>query len=187
MNEFTKENRWASSEALQKTYHTCIVSIDALIQRIKADKHVSMSNTKELTLLIPNYISCIKTIICRYLQKSGYSNQRINNFSSTELFFKFKKEISKDTKEPCNLSNELFLVVLSIRNKLSHTFNQVEYISNVIERSGHKKISALLDRMSIEAKEIENLFQNKLENSIEKEIVHEVSKSRENYPFGIVY
>lgn len=186
MNEFTKENRGVPSEILLKSYHSCIVSIDALIQRIKADKEVSISNKKELALLISNYSSCVKTVICRYLKASGYSNQRINNFSTTEVFFKFKKEIAKDNKATCNLSHELHLVVFNLRNKLSHTLNQVDYVSLIVEKSGMVKILGLLNRLSIESKEIETQFEKKLENLAKEELANEKTIPKERYPFGIV-
>lgn len=187
MNEFTKENRGVSSETLLTNYRHSINTIDFLIKKINEDKKVSLSSKKEFALLIPNYSSCIKTIICRYLKGSGYSNQRLNNFSTTELFFKFKKELAKDNSGHCTLSAELHLVVLNIRNKLSHTLNQVNYISEIVEKSGTNKIVGLLKRMSVEAKEIEKCFEQKLTKIKEVKIENAEDKTIPNRPFGIVY
>lgn len=189
MNEFTKENRHISSEKLLKSFNDSLVILEIILQRLKKDNAASRANIKDLCLFFSNYSSGSKTIITRYLQKSGLKNQQINNMSVAELFVKFKKAISKDTEMPCSLTTELHLIVFDIRNKLSHNLNQVDYLTKVVEQSGIKKMINFLEKLSDEAKEIEHCYSLKIEKEkeLEKDNFNNNRIEKEIYHFGIRY
>ena len=157
--------------------------LDATISIIKRDKEVPKPLVKELCIFISNYTSATKTMLCRYLQKSGVCNAKISNMSTSELIVNFKKQVSKDTKAPCFISTELQLITFSMRNKLSHNLNQVDYLAKVIEDSSIKKFLNFLTKLSTESKEIENLLKKKVE--IKEEIKEEKAIEKDIYHFGI--
>ena len=184
MSGFSKENRKIGNKTLIEMYKKNLVTLDAIIETIVKQKEVSRAMIKELCIFISNYSSGTKTILCRYLQENGICNAKINNMSTAELIVNFKKQVSKDTSLPCSVNTELQLIAFGIRNNLSHNLNQVEYLEKVVNDSGLKKFINFLNKISIESRQIEQLFERKIE-TIEEKITESKQLEKEIYHFGI--
>lgn len=183
MNDYLKENKGVSDEKI-------ITSLLGNLDKIKnvslnANNYGMLTDSEKLTMcsFFSEYSSLLKTIIVRYLQNSNVSNKRLSEMSMPEIFCKFKSEIAKDTGERCNLREDLHIVAFNIRNKLSHTYSQLEYISDVIDKSKMPKIVKFLNEVVKEAKQIQELYLNKIEHLN----IYESKKGREQevYPFSI--
>lgn len=188
MNEFTKENKHLTAEKLLEYYRENIKLLDKTIAELQEQRMADTSSVRDLCLFFGNYSSGTKTIISRYLNECGVSNKQIKTLSTVELIVMFKKSIAIDKHAPCNLTSELHMISFDLRNRLAHHINQESYLGNVIEKSGIKKITRFLSRLSGEAKEIENHYLNKVNLSkINAKANSQEVMQEKIHPFGITY
>lgn len=187
--DYTRENIRIPDSEIIDTFSKTISVLDRLKIELKEKKKLTPTEVMEFCIGISNFASCFKTINTRYLNKSGFSNAKLHEFSSPELFVLLKKEIRKDVPDitkRINLEWEAFFIVMDLRNKLSHTINQEKHMYGVLEASGDRKIVNYLESLTEQSIFLKDTFKMKSE-AVERVIKNNKEASIETYhPYGIV-
>lgn len=186
---YTRENTKISDEEITITFSKTIAVLEMLKKELKEKKRLTPTEIMEFCISISNFASCFKTINTRYLNKSGFSNAKLLEFSSPELFIMLKKEIRKDVPDitkRINIEWEAFFIIMDLRNKLSHTINQEKHMYDVLEASGERKMINYLESITEQSAFLRDTFKAKSE-AVERVVKNHKEASIDAYhPYGII-